>query len=85
MRQRLVTIPELAVIGATRGMLGAGIGLLVAGQLTPRQRSAIGLPLLTVGALSTVPILIHILRKPTVAHLSPALQHLTEQFVPTAL
>jgi hypothetical protein len=85
MRQRLITIPELAFIGATRGMLGAGIGLLVAGQLTPRQRRAVGIPLFTVGAVSTIPILIHLFRKPSLPKPSPALERLTEQFVPSAV
>jgi hypothetical protein len=33
MRSALLTLPEVALIAATRGMLGAGIGLLVAPRL----------------------------------------------------
>ena len=37
-----VAIPELALIAATRGMLGAGIGLLVADRIRRERRRAIG-------------------------------------------
>jgi len=64
MRERTITFPELALIGGTRGMLGVGIGLLLAGQLSDRQRKRLALPLIAVGALSTIPLAIHLLRKP---------------------
>jgi hypothetical protein len=49
-------LPELALIAGTRGMLGAGIGLLAAGRLDERQRRIVGRTLLAIGALSTVPL-----------------------------
>jgi hypothetical protein len=58
-----VSIPEIMLVGATRGMLGAGIGLLVSTKLSRRQRKAVGLPLFIAGALSTIPIAIHLFRK----------------------
>ena len=64
MRERTITFPELALIGGTRGMLGVGIGLLLAGQLSDRQRKRLALPLIAAGALSTIPLAIHLLRKP---------------------
>jgi hypothetical protein len=51
-----VTVPELALIAGTRGMLGAGIGLLVAGRLSNDQRKAVGRVLLTIGAITTIPL-----------------------------
>ncbi|HEY9446279.1 MAG TPA: hypothetical protein VIQ62_04330 [Burkholderiales bacterium] len=51
-----VAIPELALIAATRGMLGAGIGLLVADRIRRERRRAIGWTLFVVGALSTIPL-----------------------------
>lgn len=63
-RRRLTFIfPEVFVISATRALLGFGVGLLVAGKLGPTRRRQIGWPALLVGALSTIPILIHLLRK----------------------
>jgi hypothetical protein len=56
MKERVVTLPELAVIAATRGMLGAGIGLLTAGRLDSQRRRTLGLILLAVGITSTIPL-----------------------------
>jgi hypothetical protein len=56
MKARVVTLPELAVIAATRGMLGAGIGLLTAGRLNSVQRRRMGLILTAVGIASTIPL-----------------------------
>lgn len=49
------------VIAATRGMLGAGIGLLVADRIKKRKRKALGLTLLAIGALSTIPLVADVL------------------------
>jgi len=48
-------LPELALIGGTRGLLGAGIGLLVADKLGSR-RKPIGWTLAVIGVLSTIPL-----------------------------
>lgn len=56
MRERIVTLPELAVIAATRGMLGAGVALLTAGRLNSAQRRRMGLVLTAVGIASTIPL-----------------------------
>ena len=56
-------LPELAVIAATRGMLGAGIGLLAAGHMSERTRRAAGRTLLAIGALSTIPLVVDVLSK----------------------
>jgi len=49
-------MPELALIAGTRGMLGAGIGLLLSGKLTKDQRRAAGWALVAVGAVTTIPL-----------------------------
>jgi uncharacterized membrane protein YfcA len=56
MREIRLTLPELALIAGTRGMLGAGVGLLLADRLPESQRKAVGWTLLAVGALTTIPI-----------------------------
>jgi hypothetical protein len=61
MREHRVTLPELALIAGTRGMLGAGIGLLLADRLDEGRRKAVGWTLLLVGALSTIPLALEVL------------------------
>ena len=56
MRSVDVSIPEIAFVAATRGMVGAGIGLLVAEYLDSERRKAVGWTLLTIGLITTVPI-----------------------------
>ena len=58
-----VSLPELAFVAATRGMAGAGIGLLLAGFLNGERRKAIGWTLLAIGALTTVPIAIDVITR----------------------
>jgi hypothetical protein len=55
-------MPELALIGATRGMLGLGIGLLLSDKLR-RHKRMIGTVLTAIGGLSTIPLAIHVLRR----------------------
>jgi hypothetical protein len=49
-------LPELGLIAATRGMLGAGIGLLLADKLSADRRKGIGCTLVAIGALTTLPL-----------------------------
>ncbi|MEO8739612.1 MAG: hypothetical protein ABI537_07915 [Casimicrobiaceae bacterium] len=46
----------MAIVAATRGMAGAGAGLLVSEFLRPETRRTLGWTLLAIGALSTIPI-----------------------------
>jgi len=55
-------MPLLGAIAATRGMLGTGIGLLIAGRLNESRRRKVGRTLLTIGIASTVPLLVKFLR-----------------------
>ena len=56
MRSTELTLPELALVAATRGMLGAGVGLLVADKLTPETRRAEGPTLFLIGLVSSLPL-----------------------------
>lgn len=56
-----ISIPELGMIAGTRGLLGAGIGLLLADRFEEKTRKALGWTLLGVGALSTVPLALEVL------------------------
>jgi hypothetical protein len=49
-------LPELGLVAVTRGMLGAGIGLLLADKLTDERRKGVGWTLIAVGALTTLPL-----------------------------
>jgi hypothetical protein len=60
MKQVSVPLHELAFIAATRGLAGAGIGLLLADKLNPVARKAVGWTLLGIGAATTVPIAISV-------------------------
>jgi hypothetical protein len=42
MKDKLVTVPELALIAGTRVALGAGLGLLLAEHLNMEQRRTAG-------------------------------------------
>jgi hypothetical protein len=61
MQRRSLSIPEIAIIAGTRGALGAGLGLLLAGYMSREQRRAVGWSLLGVGLLSTIPIAVQLL------------------------
>jgi hypothetical protein len=58
MRTTTLTFPELILIAATRGMLGAGIALLMAKRLSDQQRETAGVILTLIGVLTTVPLAI---------------------------
>ncbi len=63
MKKAELTLPEIALIGGTRGMLGAGAALLLADKLSEDQRKAIGWTLLIIGAISTIPLAVEVLSK----------------------
>ncbi len=63
MKEIQVTFPELALLVGTRAALGAGLGLLLAGRLTGNVRKAVGVTLLMVGAVTTVPLAFEMLGK----------------------
>ena len=64
MKERKLTLPVVALIAGTRGMLGAGLGLLLAGRLSNDQRRAVGWTLALVGAVTTIPLAMLVLGQP---------------------
>jgi urea transporter len=56
MRTLELSVPKLATIAATRGMLGFGAGLLSASVIPRAERKTVGWTLLVIGALSTIPL-----------------------------
>jgi hypothetical protein len=56
MRDTRVSIPVVALIAATRGALGAGVGLLLSDRINRARRRGIGFTLLAIGAISTIPL-----------------------------
>jgi len=62
MKTHELTIPTIAVIGGTRGMFGAGLALLLGHRLTREHRKTLGWTLFTIGAVTTLPIVRHVLR-----------------------
>ena len=56
-------LPELAMLAETRGMLGAGLALLLAVRLGEDQRKGIGWALVTIGALTTIPLAMLVFRR----------------------
>ena len=57
-----LSIPEIALIGGTRAALGAGVALLLADRLSSEQRKAVGWTLFAIGAITTIPIGIQVIR-----------------------
>ena len=51
-------LPELGLIAGTRGLLGAGVGLLLAARLSDAQRRDIGWTLVAIGVLTTLPLVL---------------------------
>lgn len=65
MRTTTVTLPELALVAATRGMAGAGAALLVAERIGPEKRKTLGWTLFLIGVLSTIPLALQVFGKRT--------------------
>ena len=58
-----VTVPEIALIAATRGMIGFGAGLLLANKFKRERRKILGWTLFLSGLASTIPIAMHLFGK----------------------
>jgi hypothetical protein len=60
-KKSLLSLPDLALLAGTRGLLGAGLALLLGDHLTADQRRSVGWTLVTVGAVSTIPLAFEVL------------------------
>jgi hypothetical protein len=67
MKTRALTLPEIILIAGTRVALGAGIGLLLANKLNGDARRGAGIALVAVGVLTTIPLAMNVIHKPTIA------------------
>jgi hypothetical protein len=63
MKKAELSLPEIGLIAATRGMLGAGLALLAAGRLDDKRRKLVGRTLVAIGALSTIPLVLDVFSK----------------------
>ena len=63
MRETRISIPELVLVGASRVLLGVGVGLLIADRFGRERRIAVGGTLFAIGALSTIPLAFEVLGK----------------------
>jgi uncharacterized membrane protein YqgA involved in biofilm formation len=56
MREIPLTLPEIGMINSTRFIIGAGVGLLLSRKLDDDARKAVGVTLVAVGALVSIPV-----------------------------
>lgn len=64
MIERKFTFAEIMLLAGTRVALGVGLGLLLSTKLNDNQRKAAGWALAFVGALTTIPLAMDVIRKP---------------------
>ena len=65
MKQVKLPLPEVALIAATRGMVGAGAALLLGNKLSRRRRRIVGWTLFLTGAISSIPLALGIKKQIT--------------------
>jgi hypothetical protein len=70
MKTLALNLPTFGFVVATRAMIGAGIGMLVAERLPADRRRTVALALITTGALSTMPALMAVFRETRQAQLA---------------
>ena len=59
---KTLTVPQIALIAATRGVIGFGAGLLLADKFQQGKRKTLGWSLFLTGLASTIPIAMHLFR-----------------------
>jgi hypothetical protein len=57
-----LALPTFAFILVTRAALAGGVGLLVSSRLSRRRRQAIGATLIAIGAVTTIPAALALVR-----------------------
>ncbi len=63
MREIRLTLPEIGMINSTRFIIGTGVGLLLAGTMDHGARKAVGVALVAVGTLVSIPVAVSFLGK----------------------
>lgn len=67
MKQKPLTLPELALIAGTRVALGVGIDFLASDKLNKDQRRGAGWALLGFGIMTSIPLALGVIGKPAPA------------------
>jgi hypothetical protein len=62
MKTVVLDMPTFGFVVATRAALGAGLGLLLAGRMPESRRRTIGLTLVSIGAVTTIPAAMAVFR-----------------------
>ena len=62
MKTMILEAPVFAFIVATRAALAGGVGLLLSERLSAERRRALGTALVAVGAATTIPAVVSVLR-----------------------
>jgi hypothetical protein len=62
MKTVALDLPMFAFVVVTRAALAAGVAVLASGRLTDRQRRSLGTALVGVGAATTIPAVMSVLR-----------------------
>jgi hypothetical protein len=62
MKKVLLNVPTLGFVVGTRAALAAGVALLVSGRLPPARRRTLGLTLVAIGAATTIPAVLSVVR-----------------------
>ena len=81
MRETRAPLPLIFLIALTRGIAGAGLGLLLAEKLARKRRRQIGGVLLGIGALSTVPLLLNLFKRAENAEEIPTIANVPQSGV----
>jgi len=63
MKEATIALPKLGAIAVTRVLLGVGIGFLLSEKIGRERRAIIGGVLAALGALSTIPIAISVVKQ----------------------
>jgi hypothetical protein len=62
MKTMILEAPVFAFVVATRAALAGGVGLLVSERLSAKRRRALGTALVAVGAATTIPAVVSVVR-----------------------
>jgi hypothetical protein len=63
MRDVVMSRPAIGFLAVTRGLLGAGAGLLLSPRWSQRTRRIAGWTLVAIGVATTIPLLAHVFRR----------------------